>query len=291
MSSPAQGQGGSNSTSTHTAVSCISLAVTAQTNIHKTHRPAKVWVHAHSCQLSPGRDAQLSYGVYLLLGMVTAAPSQYKEESKLDSSGMPPPRISCAAADCNLLFQSMRARQYFRHFPFHLGGDNQVICSFLTNQSVPDQRFLVFPPMRARKLSTEFFPSANRSLPAQRGDFLSGRLGRASSARACFLTNGSAPAQQRGMLPRVMARSCSKMRAPSSRIPECAYSFVTHCRMPRICCAVSCEGTNHESLNANGLEAVLASTNSRAFASMPGAVLWQYSRDFTCPNASMCIYG
>ena len=45
------------------------------------------------------------------------------------------------------------------------------------------------------------------------------------------------------MLPRAMASSCSKMRAPSSRMPECAYSLVTHCRMPRICCAVSCNRT------------------------------------------------
>ena len=30
------------------------------------------------------------------------------------------------------------------------------------------------------------------------------------------------------------------MRAPSSRMPLCMYSLVTHCRMPRMHAAVSC---------------------------------------------------
>ncbi len=51
--------------------------------------------------------------------------------------------------------------------------------------------------------------------------------------------------QYSGRLPRAMASRCSKMRAPSSRMPLCMYSFVTHCRMPRMCAAVSCMHAAH----------------------------------------------
>ena len=44
----------------------------------------------------------------------------------------------------------------------------------------------------------------------------------------------------RGILPRARASSCSKSRAPSSRMAECMYSFVIHWRMPAMWAAVSC---------------------------------------------------
>jgi len=41
------------------------------------------------------------------------------------------------------------------------------------------------------------------------------------------------------MVPRHIPNRFSKMRAPSSRIPECMNSFVIHCWMPFTCAAVS----------------------------------------------------
>ena len=38
--------------------------------------------------------------------------------------------------------------------------------------------------------------------------------------------------QLRGMLPLTIPNKRSKIRLPSSRMPECMYSFVTHCLMP-----------------------------------------------------------
>ena len=54
------------------------------------------------------------------------------------------------------------------------------------------------------------------------------------------LALGRGHGQKRGVPPRTMLMSISRMRAPSSRMPECMYSFVTHCLMPWILSAVRC---------------------------------------------------
>lgn len=57
----------------------------------------------------------------------------------------------------------------------------------------------------------------------------------------CMLQLDATPdrSQVKGILPRTMPSSRSRILAPSSRMPECMYSFVTHCLTPRILLAVS----------------------------------------------------